>query len=465
MFATLFAIDPRSLAALRIGSGVLFAIDLLARFPLIPWLYSDAGVLPRSALSGALPTPAFWSGGASYEGALHVALLGACALLIAGRAARAASFVCWIGLLSLIARHPGVSNAGDLILSQLLFWSALLPIADRASLRRAARQVPAGAQVLSPASAGLVLLMPGIYFSSAFHKIAGAGWLEGTIIHYTVLNDTWSTAFGRFLAAIPGATAGLTWGTLVLELIGPLLLFSPIATARLRILTVLAFFGLQAGIGLSIELWLFPFISSLALVPLLPGCFWDRLGPSERASVPERAFVSGWTRRRPATAAAVVGALALALFAGSHIQSQLPKPPEGQRPALGPLTRTARQLGLRQNWVMYSAERTWNERLLVRNEDAAGRRSWIDDAGENASWPPIAALRESYRGRRLFVRLEYHRRPIELRSFADWVCRTRKAEPGFTPGRIGLVSWRQPIDAAGGPDGIERRMLLEHPCR
>ena len=41
-----------------------------------------------------------------------------------GKAARSASYVCWLGLLSLVGRHPCISNAGDLILTQLLLWGS-----------------------------------------------------------------------------------------------------------------------------------------------------------------------------------------------------------------------------------------------------------------------------------------------------------------------------------------------------
>jgi hypothetical protein len=453
----LFAVDPRALACLRVGLGSLIVLDLIARLGSVDPLYIDAGVLPRwEVLPVPLPGPAFWAGSAGFEQGLFGLIGLAAVLLILGVGSRAAAAACWLGLLSIGDRNPGAGNAGDLILVQLLFWSAFLPLGARWALRPGAPTVLRGERVLSVASVGLVLTMPLIYFTSVFHKVAGVGWLEGTVVFYTVSREMWSTPFGLFLAEqLPWTLPLLTWGTLVLECVGPLLLFSPFATDRLRLFAIASFVGLQAGLALSIELWLFPFISTLALVPLLPGAVFDRLGPAEGEG---GGFVDGLPAARWLRGLGVaVPAFALLCTAGAHLHTFTrlgSAPPDF-------LARTAGHLGLQQAWIMYSSERPWDGRLLVRGEAEDGTRFWIDDQDEHASWAPVRELRESYRGRRYLVRLEYRARESELAAFAAWVCARHDAQPA----KVGLVRWRRSIELDDTTPTVTRKLFDDYACR
>jgi hypothetical protein len=452
----LFAVDPRALAVLRIGLGALVVMDLIARFGAIDPLYIDAGVLPRSqVLPVPLAGPAFWAGSTGFEQGLFGLIGLAAVLLILGVGSRTAAAACWLGMLSIGDRNPGVGNAGDLILVQLLFWSAFLPLGSRWALRPGVPAVPRGERVLSAASVGLVLTMPLIYFTSVFHKVAGIGWLEGTVVFYTVSREMWSTPFGLFLAEqLPWTLPLLTWGTLVLEVVGPLLMFSPFATERLRIFAIACFVGLQAGLAVSIELWLFPFISTLALVPLVPSTVFDRLGVAEG---PTGTFIDGLPAVRGLRALGVaVPAVALLCTAGAHLHTLTrfgSAPPDF-------LTRMAGHLGLQQAWIMYSSERPWDGRLLIRAQAEDETRFWIDDQGEHARWAPISELRESYRGRRYLVRLEYHAREAELAAFAAWVCARHDARPA----KVGLVRWRRSIEPDDTPPTVTRKLFDDYAC-
>ena len=51
----LFGIDLRSLAALRIGMGVMLLVDLALRLPNLRAHYTEAGVVPRETLQSLIP--------------------------------------------------------------------------------------------------------------------------------------------------------------------------------------------------------------------------------------------------------------------------------------------------------------------------------------------------------------------------------------------------------------------------
>jgi hypothetical protein len=121
----------------------------------------------------------------------------------------------------------------------------------------------------------------------------------------------------------------------------------------------------------------------------------------------------------------------------------------------------AGHLGLQQAWIMYSSERPWDGRLLVRGEAEDGTRFWIDDQDEHASWAPVRELRESYRGRRYLVRLEYRAREAELAAFAAWVCARHDAQPA----KVGLVRWRRSIEPDDTPPTVTRKLFDDYACR
>src|SRR5207237_8168115 len=61
--------------------------------------------------------------------------------------------------------------------------------------------------------------------------------------------------------------------------LGPVLLFVPVATGKVRTVVVALFLGFHlVGLNLSIELGPFPYICAVAWLALIPGWFWDTLG-------------------------------------------------------------------------------------------------------------------------------------------------------------------------------------------
>ena len=105
---------------------------------------------------------------------------------------------------------------------------------------------------------------------------------DGTGIYYALHND--QVAFG--LASLwrdwHGFTGALTHYVWWLELIGPILALSPLWFAGFRTLVVVALIAMEIGFIFNLRIGLFPFISSLSLIAILPSSVMNFLWRSEK---------------------------------------------------------------------------------------------------------------------------------------------------------------------------------------
>ena len=293
---TVFGCDLRTLALVRICLGCLIIVDLVVRAQSFTAHYTDAGVLPRSAflsLFSNWPTSLHFLAGSAWIEAVLFVVAGLVAVaLIFGYQARVAAFVSWLLLISLDARNPFVSQGGDMLLRVLLLWSVFLPIGARFSIDAALnREKVATNDYFSVASMALLLQAASVYFFTALLKSDPVWFPDGTAVYYALHNDTLSTWFGIWLRQWDGLMQLLTYGVWILEVITPLLLFSPIFHLRLRIVGLLLLITMHLGFLASMGIGLFPYISITSLLAFTPGAVWDcdwlqrRLRATERTGI------------------------------------------------------------------------------------------------------------------------------------------------------------------------------------
>ena len=111
-------------------------------------------------------------------------------------------------------------------------------------------------------------------FRSALLK-SGPEWRsEGTALYYAFNFDQFALPLGKALLGFPGLLKALTFASWFLELLGGFILLIPHPVAKL--LGVLLFAGLQAGIGATLALGHNPWVNGVVLLPFLPGWIWNR---------------------------------------------------------------------------------------------------------------------------------------------------------------------------------------------
>ena len=350
-----FGIDPRSLAAVRIGIGSIIVLDLAFRASRLRAAYTDDGAVPRAMLdpwmTDTIAPLHLLSGDWRWEAALFAMAAVAAACLALGFRTRIAAVASWLLLVSLQVRNPFLLNFGDHILRVSLFWALFLPLGRRWSLdaRRAGR--PASNEpVCSVASAAFLLQICVVYFFTAILK-SGPDWRrDGTALYYVMKIDWLVLPPGTWLREQFELTKLLTRSTLALEFFGPFLLIAPVWPLRLA--AALAFMSLHLGISATLRLGVFPWIDVTVLLAFVPREAWDRLAPrtaragdaAQRAANPVDGTRRGLSAAGSAALLVLLGYVVLHNVAGVSRALVLPERTE----------HALREIGLQQQWRMFT---------------------------------------------------------------------------------------------------------------
>jgi predicted DCC family thiol-disulfide oxidoreductase YuxK len=299
--ARYLSLDPRSLGLARIYLALLLLADLVRRVPDLSVWYSNDGLLPNHTLlwrPGARYQFSFFFG-ASWTSEAAVLFL-ICGLVFFGlligyrtRLFHALSLIC---IVSLHDRVIFLENGGDVVLNILCAWTLFLPMgarfsvdALRASLRARREGTPAELErrddlpretrpVVSLAVLALLLQICVIYYFNAVHK-SGSTWREGSAVHYALHQDRLVTWLGWQLRAhlTPALSQVMSYASLALEGLAPLLVLNPFAWRTSRRLAVILVTGLHVGFALLLNLGLFSFNMIGFLLLLIPDRDWDWL--------------------------------------------------------------------------------------------------------------------------------------------------------------------------------------------
>lgn len=293
----LFGADLRSLAVLRIVLGCLVLMDLAGRLPNLRIHYTDEGVLPRELLLADLND---WrwslnliSGTYFVQVVLFLLAAVAATFLILGYRTRLMSILVWVMVVSIQVRNPLVSSGADTLLRVLLFWSMLLPLGAHWAIdsQRPASQRSLSMRFLSFGTIGIFMQIAFMYWFTAALKSSPIWLSEGTALYYATGAEQITRPFGEFLHQFPALLKLLTHASLGLEVVAPILLFFPIFTGPVRTFAVASIMAFHLGIFVVMDVGIFPWTSSLAMVCFLPGWFWDSALPKAQA-VPRERFAS-----------------------------------------------------------------------------------------------------------------------------------------------------------------------------
>src|SRR5215217_8094776 len=287
----IFGADLRSLAALRIVLALTVLFDLTTRASNLAVLYSDDGILPRRVqfekIDPWLFSLSFINGTAEFQWVLFsIAALAAVGMLI-GYRTRLMVVIVWLLVMSIQWRNYLVGYSADELLRLLLFWSMFLPLGACWSVDRLRGAVPdpPSTRVLSVATAGLFLQIAFVYWFTALLKTGPEWRVDGTALYYALSAKQIATPLGTYLLQFPELLKVLTFGTLAIEIVAPLLLFSPVFTVPARLAGIVGVVGLHIGISMTLAVGFFPWIGAACMVCFLPSWFWDTLVPEVRSAL------------------------------------------------------------------------------------------------------------------------------------------------------------------------------------
>ncbi|WP_255150264.1 HTTM domain-containing protein [Halorarius halobius] len=466
LLADRLGVDPRALAAFRIGLGVVLLLDLALRAGSLTAFYTDRGVLPRSLLRATYPTLGELSlhalFGALWWQALLFALTALVAVaLVAGVHSRAAAVVAFVLVVSLHLRNPPLLNAGDSLLRRLLLWGSLVPLGARWGYDAAGTDE----RVLSVATVGLYLQVLAVYVVNAVLKLRGDAWHAGTAVRYVFGVDALTVGLGDLLA---GQATLLTVGAyawLALLVASPLLL---VTAGRARTLLVGALVGGHLFMLATLRLGVFPLVSVVSLLPFLPASVWDRI---ERHARPLRERLLDRVGDRRGDAATVVPATVARL-----------EPPSTQAVAAVllafVLAWNAASLGLvvlpgtgadtvdpeQRRWDMFAPVPVQTDAYYVTvGETAAGKRVDLFAGAATASPSDVDA---TYPGHRWYLYQQHLRGPgtEALRDrFGAYLCERwdRRHDSRLVRVEVTLVTQQVRLDGAGP---TRRETLADRPC-
>ena len=285
VIAPLFTLDLRSLGLLRIGISFVLLLDLWIRFGDLEAHYTNLGVLPLTALFEYAWHPfhfSLYTAASSFP--MMVFLFGlnlACVVcLLLGYRTRLFTFLCWIFIISLHNRNPLVHQAGDDLLRLILFWGLFLPWGYYYSIDAKSNGIKPKhkrTQYRSFACFGYILQIFYVYFFSALHKTSPEWTTDFTALYYALSLDQILMPFGKLIYPYEGFLKILTAATYYTEMLLPFVLFIPFFTGWWRLIFVAVISTLHLGIALSLNVGLFPLISTVAMLGLLPFFVMNKL--------------------------------------------------------------------------------------------------------------------------------------------------------------------------------------------
>jgi hypothetical protein len=278
--------DPRPLAALRIGLGLLLLFQLADLARSFDALYTPDSFFPsRSAfdpnafgLFQLLPS----RGGA-------VLLLGAYAIAltayVVGWQTRWASVAAWALCVSFHHRNPVYMSGGDWMAQLMLFWSIFADTGAIWSLD-ARRRGAAGSVFAAPLRA-MQLHVALMYFITGRLKYIGT-WRSGWGVYLSLDLGYFNRPPGSWMHAHPALCRFTNHAVLALELLFLFMAFSPIANRFGQLAAAVTNVAVQLGVLATMKVGAFTGFMLVATVLFIPPFVWERaFGPLPKPREPE----------------------------------------------------------------------------------------------------------------------------------------------------------------------------------
>ncbi len=269
--------------------GCILLFDLLNRLPHAELFLSDSGALSRSDLLTVVDRPwalsVYMMFGDSNQVVILLLIHALLALfLMAGLWTRVVSVLSWVLLVSLQHRNPLILNGGDTLFSVYAFWLMFLPLNARWSLDSCLAPKRENGAALYPSNRyvgmpGVALILQTV-FVYAFTVLLKSGemWKTGEVVSYVIRNLGLIKEPAVWFQQFEAIHRPLTHIVFHWEWLGCLLILSPLANGITRSIAVVGFVILHLVFAMMLDLAIFPAVSILGWVVLIPSSWWSFAG-------------------------------------------------------------------------------------------------------------------------------------------------------------------------------------------
>ena len=280
------SLDYRSLALYRFFLGIIVIVDVLYRLPNVVNFYTDVGLIPRSLFVGEMAMP--WSfslhlanGSSAFAFTMFVIQLLFGIMLSLGYKTRWATIGAFVMCVSVHNRNWLVNNGGDDIMRSLLFLSIFLPLNRVFSIDSALRINKEKSKETEFSLWGIAFFLQvfAIYFVSYILKDSPIWRTDFTATFISSRLEIFATPIGVWMRNYPQFLKSITFFSIYLEFLGPLLLIFSFVLGRFwwfsRVLLVCLFWGFHLGIIFTMWIGVFPYLCLVMWLIFLPTPFWN----------------------------------------------------------------------------------------------------------------------------------------------------------------------------------------------
>lgn len=440
--ASPISLDPRSLAAMRVGTGAAVMVDLAVRLVNLRAHYTDHGVLPRAVLASFDPCSRVsllaLHGSTTWAAIVFTIGFICAAAVIVGLRTRAFTIATWVVVASIQNRNPLVVDHRDHILACALVWGAVLPWDAAWSWSARKRTTSLRATTGLPAI-GYLAQVSALYLFAALHK-SGPAWRSSyTAVELALSVEYWANPAASWLLQHPTAMKVLTFTTFWFEASVPLLLFAPRWRTACRSVAVGGIILMQVAFGAFLWLGTFPLFSSVLVLGALPGELWTSL-----LKVSSSPVQSPRLER--------IAAFVLLLLIGVLNLLSLGKDGPGSV-ASAPL-KLAGILCITQDWNMFSPEPSRTDGWFVVAAQEDGTLHNRLDHDKIADWSPPQSFHAPFATTRELV---YFRRLLSAPTAALTAYASSQCRAGTTSVGVYFVRTHQ-------RDRFDPQLLVEVDC-